>query len=85
MDKKIRYKHFWTITRLLPVIILLLCSCVVYAQMPTEFVTNPNINVERIEIEKEKEQQKEKQEKKKTNIVQPTEPVKKRVNKHLYT
>ena len=35
MDKKINYIHLSKI-RLLPVIFLLLCSCVVFAQMPTE-------------------------------------------------
>lgn len=41
MDQKIRYKTT-QIKRLLPVILLLLCSCVVYAQMPTELIVNPN-------------------------------------------
>ena len=41
MDQKIRYKAT-QIKRLLPVILLLLCSCVVYAQMPTELIVNPN-------------------------------------------
>jgi hypothetical protein len=42
MDKKINYIHLSKI-RLLPVIFLLLCSCVVFAQMPTELITNPNL------------------------------------------
>jgi lipopolysaccharide export system protein LptA len=41
MDQKIRYKTT-QLKRLLPVILLLLCSCVVYAQMPTELIVNPN-------------------------------------------
>ena len=48
-------------TRLLPVIILLLCSCVVCAQMPTEFTINPNItDIEKPEVEKTKKQKQEK-------------------------
>ncbi len=55
MDKKIRLIYISAI-RLLPVIFLLLCSCVVYAQMPTEFVTKPIAP----EIEKPKIEKKEK-------------------------
>lgn len=42
MDKKIKHKNITKIIQLLPVIILLLCSSVVYAQMPTELKINPN-------------------------------------------
>ncbi len=42
MDKKIRYKNI-SILRQLPVIILLLCSCVAYAQKQTELIINPNL------------------------------------------
>ena len=52
-------------TRLLPVIILLLCSCVVCAQMPTEFTINPNItDIEKPEVEKNKNKKKQKKQKK---------------------
>jgi lipopolysaccharide export system protein LptA len=61
MDKKIRYRYILSATRLLPVIILLLCSCVVCAQMPTEFTINPNItDIEKPEVEKTKKQKQEK-------------------------
>ena len=54
--------------RLLPVIFLLLCSCVVFAQMPNELIVNPNLP----KIEKEPQIEKTKKEKKeeKTNIVE---------------
>ena len=40
MGKKIKIINIATI-KLLPVIFLLLCSCVVYAQMPTELISKP--------------------------------------------
>ena len=59
MDKKINYIHLSKI-RLLPVIFLLLCSCVVFAQMPTELITNPNLpkieKPQKIEIKKQKKE-----------------------------
>ncbi len=41
MVKKIIFTNIPTI-KLLPVILLLLCSCVVYAQIPNELIINPN-------------------------------------------
>ena len=58
--------------KLLPVIFLLLCSCVVFAQMPNELIINPNLP--KIEKEKKAEKKtKKKTEKKeeKTNIIEP--------------
>lgn len=65
MGKKIKFINISTL-RLLPVIFLLLSSCVVYAQMPTELITNPN--TPKIEIPKkiEKKKQKTKKAEKKT-------------------
>lgn len=48
--------------RLLPVIFLLLCSCVVFAQMPNELIINPNLP--KIEKEQKKEEQKKEKQKK---------------------
>ena len=57
--------------RLLPVIFLLLCSCVVFAQMPNELIVNPNLpKIEKEpQIEKKEKTKKEKKEEK-TNIVE---------------
>lgn len=57
--------------RLLPVIFLLLCSCVVFAQMPNELIVNPNLpKIEKEpQIEKKEKTTKEKKEEK-TNIVE---------------
>lgn len=70
MDKKIRFTNILTM-RLLPVIFLLLCSCVVFAQMPNELIVNPNLpKIEKKpQIEKKEKTTKEKKEKK-TNIVE---------------
>ena len=56
--------------RLLPVIFLLLCSCVVFAQMPNELIVNPNLpKIEKKpQIEKKEKTTKEEKEEK-TNIV----------------
>lgn len=65
MGKKIKFINISTL-RLLPVIFLLLSSCVVFGQMPTELITNPN--TPKIEIPKkiEKKKQKTKKAEKKT-------------------
>ncbi len=70
MDKKIRFTNILTM-RLLPVIFLLLCSCVVFAQMPNELIVNPNLpKIEKEpQIEKKEKTKKEKKEEK-TNIVE---------------
>ena len=54
--------------KLLPVIFLLLCSCVVFAQMPNELIINPNLP--KIEKEKKTKKKTEKKEEK-TNIIEP--------------
>ena len=60
--------------RLLPVIFLLLCSCVVFAQMPTELILNPNPT----KIEKTKKNEIKKQEEiKKENISTPKDTIRK--------
>lgn len=62
MDKKIRCKNIAYTKRLLPVIILLLCSCVVYAQQATELLTNSDtiiIKQPKIEIKKKTEKKKQ--------------------------
>ena len=65
MGQKIKFTNI-SILRLLPVIFLLLSSCVVFGQMPTELITNPN--TPKIEIPKkiEKKKQKTKKAEKKT-------------------
>ena len=40
MDKKIKFINIATI-KLLPVILLLLCNCIVYAQKATEIISRP--------------------------------------------
>ena len=57
MGKKIKFTNI-SILRLLPVIFLLLSSCVVFGQMPTELITNPN--TPKIEIPKKIEKKKQK-------------------------
>ncbi len=73
MDKEIRFINISAI-RLLPVIFLLLCSCVVFAQMPTELILNPNPT----KIEKTKKNEIKKQEEiKKENISTPKDTIRK--------
>ena len=73
MDKKIGFINILTM-KLLPVIFLLLCSCVVYAQMPTELIVNPN----KPKIEEQLPPPPKKEEKKQEVIVpevqKPVEP-----------
>jgi hypothetical protein len=79
MDKKIDYIHLSKI-RLLPVIFLLLCSCVVFAQMPTELITNPNLppKIEKPQIATPSQKNTEKKEKEsKKESEQPTNTTKK--------
>jgi hypothetical protein len=79
MDKKINYIHLSKI-RLLPVIFLLLCSCVVFAQMPTELITNPNLppKIEKPQIATPSQKNTEKKEKEsKKESEQPTNTTKK--------
>ena len=76
MDQKIRNKYFGYTIKLLPVIILLLCSCVVYAQMPTEFITNPNApKIDKLPIEKPQKEQQSKA--KKEDVTKTEENIKK--------
>lgn len=42
MDQKIRHKQILTIKRLLPIVMLLMCRLVVYAQISTELMENPD-------------------------------------------
>ena len=62
MGQKIKFTNI-SILRLLPVIFLLLSSCVVFGQMPTKLIINPN----KLKIEKPKEVENKKQ---KTNKVE---------------
>ena len=62
MGQKIKFTNI-SILRLLPVIFLLLSSCVVFGQMPTKLIINPN----KLKIEKPKEIENKKQ---KTNKVE---------------
>lgn len=68
MGKKIKFINISTL-RLLPVIFLLLSSCVVFGQMPTELITNPNTPKIEIpqKIEKKKQQTKKTEKKTESN------------------
>ncbi len=65
MGKKIKFINISTL-RLLPVIFLLLSSCVVFGQMPTELITNPNTPKIEIPQKIEKKKQQTKKTEKKT-------------------